>query len=544
MTKLMATHGHAQADANAFQVDAPAGARQLDERESASGLGSRRINPGALLALVLLLLSGQNLLLWRFLNIAAVWTYPVAVSTVATIAYFMVRAAPAVGWRGPSVRSLLLIGATSLVIYLLGGEGRLFYANADWQVRDAVLLDLINHPWPFAYDLEGHLQILRAPIGMFLIPALIGKVAGPVAADFALLIQNSLLLTLLLGLGSTLFASRRARVVGLIVVVIFSGMDIIGQALRSFQNGMPIEDHLERWAAGIQFSSHITQAFWVPQHALAGWFGALLFLLWRDKRISLGQMYALLPLLLLLSPLGAMGTLPFAAFAGIATLVARGVRPSDFLLPLATLALGVPAILYLAAAGDTVGMHVLETPFARFVVFEIVEVLPYLLGAAALGALDPGRRGTFALVAACLLVMPFVQIGEGIDFTMRVSITALAILSVEVARVIAAKPAEPDNRVARGMLIAALLIGSVTGGFELARALMYRPTPRVQCSLASLWDQDQIAELRVTTNATYFAAIDALPPLVRPRPVAMVQAKTGAEKCWIRPWRMERFGNV
>ena len=58
-------------------------------------------------------------------------------------------------------------------------------------------------------------------------------------------------------------------------------IDIVGQIVTH----RPIWLHLEQWA-GLQFSGHLTQAFWVPQHALAGWFFAAFYMLWRDRRLA------------------------------------------------------------------------------------------------------------------------------------------------------------------------------------------------------------------------------------------------------------------
>src|SRR3546814_10189961 len=66
--------------------------------------------------------------------------------------------------------------------------------------------------------------------------------------------------------------------------------------------------------------------------------------------------------------------------------------------------------------------------------FELLEVIPFVAGAALIGSPSTGERATLLLVAACLLLMPFVQLGEGTDFTMRTSIPALAILAVQISR--------------------------------------------------------------------------------------------------------------
>lgn len=496
-----------------------------------------RVDPGWLLAAVFLLLGLQNLLLWRFLEFAPAWLYPVALACFAGVAMFLCRATTA-RWDGPEVRTILLLGAASLLIFLLGGEGRLFYANADWQVRDAVLHDLIVNPWPFAYRQNNSLELLRAPIGMFLVPAVAGKAFGAAAADFALLIQNSLLLTLLLSLGSTLLTTARARVVTLTVIVLFSGMDIIGEMLRSATSGGRITHHLENWS-GTQFSSHITQAFWVPQHALAGWFGALLFLLWRERRISLGQMYVMLPMLMLLSPLGVMGTIPFAAAAGIVTLIERRLRLSDFLLPAIPTLLCIPAILYLGAGAERVGIHLVYPDAADYLLFELLEVLLLIAGATVVHRSNALEMKTLVLVVCCLMIAPLVQIGEGIDFAMRASITALAILSFQVSAAFSGASGAKRSP-ARHWLLGLLAIGSVTGTFELVRALWLQPSPRVQCSLDEA--QYHVVELpRFSSSSTYFAPVEALPDPIRPKAPALVREPSGAP-CWERPWMLPRFG--
>ena len=508
--------------------------------QDATGMMSARLNPGWLLAAALMVLGIQNLLLWRFLNFAPFWSYPLAIGCFSAIALFMVKAASATVWRGPTLQTVLLLACASLTIFLLGGEGRIFYSNADWQVRDAVLHDLIVNPWPFVYLRSGTLELLRAPIGMFVIPAVFGKAFGFAAAEIALLVQNSLLLTLLLGLGSTLFARAQSRVIAFFVVVAFSGMDVIGQLQQSAVTGEAFPDHLERWA-GSQFSSHITQAFWVPQHGMAGWFGALLFLLWRERRISIGQMYALLPMLMLLSPLGVMGTIPFAAAAGVAALWERQLRPCDFVLPALTTLLCVPAIFYLGAGGGSVGFHLLRLQPATYLLFEILEVLVFVLGVALVFRADRREARTLLLVTACLLAAPFGQLGEGMDFTMRVSIPALAILSVQVARALSRAPELGfSRRPARTLLFSALAVGSVTGMFEVVRAVYFQASPRVQCGLASLGHQ--VVELpRTSSNATYIAPVDAVPTLIRPTRALILRPDTDTA-CWDRPWKVARFG--
>lgn len=506
-------------------------------------IGPWRIGPGFMLSVVIGILALQNVLLWRFLNVVPGWLYAIAIPLFGMVAWSMTRTelvrshADLGADQAPCWGRMFFLALVALTIFILGGEGRFFYASPDWQVRDSVLRDLMVYPWPFAYSFDSHVELLRAPLGMYLYPAVAGKVLGATAADLALLIQNSLLLTLILGLGSMLFTTSRARKRALLIVIFFSGMDVIGQWLQWRVNGYPFPDHIEQWGI-TQYSSHITQAFWVPMHALSGWMGAVLFLLWREKRISLGQMYAPVPLLMLMSPLGVMGTLPFAAYAGIVTLWKRELRTNDVLLPAITTLLTLPAILYLGAGSGEVGLHLMALPPVPYVLFELLEVVPFIAGAILIGHPSVGERATLLLVAACLLLMPFVQLGEGTDFTMRASIPALAILAVQVSRAFDRAATDRTFRRPAAIMAVMLAMGSVTGMFEIARALTNKPSPRVHCNMAtSIY---QVAYLRPTSSrATYFAALDAVPAIIRPHPTTILSHEIA--RCWDRPWKISRF---
>ena len=425
---------------------------------------------------------------------------------------------------GPTFATLLGCLGIATLLLMLGGEGRFFYANVDWQVRDAVLRDMAIHPWPFVYA-SG--DMLRAPIGMYLVPALAGKAWGQAGADLALLAQNSLLLGLMLAIGSTLFATRRARLIALAVFLAFSGLDILGQIKAGHAAGLAPTAHLEGWAI-TQYSSTITLAFWVPQHAIAGWLGALGFLLWRVGRLGLGALLMLPPLLALWSPLGAMGALPFIVYAVFHDLWHRRVVIADLALPVLATAIALPALLYLAAAGDSVGARFFPISPDHYLLFETIEVLPYLLIAAA------GWRARFggaalAIAGAALLVMPFIQVGWWIDFTMRASIPALAILALHLADGLAGGwPASARRKAA---LIALLGIGSITGLTEIVRALTYPASPAPQCGFARAWDQSFAAWPKVS----YLAPIGAIPDGIRPDAPTIAPADDPA-RCYDRPW--------
>ncbi len=497
-----------------------------------SGRPAGRCSAGLLAGALVAVLGVDQLLLWRFLDFAGWWIYPVGAALVGLLAWLAGRVAGRLDLSAPAAGGVALCIAVALLLFLLGGQGRLFYANIDWQVRDAILNDMRLHAWPFAYTARGVPELLRAPIGMYLVPALAGKALGLAAADVALLVQNGVMLGILLALASLRFDSARAAAGALAVFLAFSGMDVAGQLLLHPSEALP--SHLEGWAQ-IQYSSHVTQAFWVPQHALSGWIAAALFLLWKDRGLPVGLLLGALPLIALWSPLGAIGALPFAAYAGWRAFAERTLRPVDFAFAAVATILAIPSLLYLGAAADSVGLHVLAVPLGRWFLFELLEVAPYLAAVAVIGARGPRGPATLMIVGVTLLILPFLQIGESIDLMMRGSIPALAILSVLVAD--ALTDAGAGRRGWRVALALVLAIGSVTGLSEIRRAVTYRPSPRPLCGFSRAWDQS----FGSFGKSTYLAPLAALPGAIRPSAPERVES-ADPPICWNRPWAVRRRG--
>jgi hypothetical protein len=479
-----------------------------------------------LFGIMLLYLGADQIWLLRFLGLASSRvTLFYAAALMVLCAGTASRVSGSLPW--PRIALCMLSG---FVVLLLGGEGHVFYANIDWQVRDAVLRDMIRFPWPFAYGGLGSVQILRAPIGMYLVPALLGKALGVEAAHYALLLQNSMLVGGLLSLGSLLFATSRARRIALCVVLAFSGMDTIGMMLVRPELLWPLDAHIEGWAAQLQYSSMITLAFWVPQHAISGWLGGLLFLLWQRRLVPLGAFLAAVPFCALWSPLGVMGTLPFALLAGLQSLVERRIRWTDILAPAGTAMLVMPSLLYMGADFGTVGARIQSVHPIVYVLFELVEVVPVLALAALLGGRQIFGRASFFTVAACLAFFPFILVGENSDFVMRASIPALMILSITAADRIANTPPSAFKT----WLIIVLAIGALTPARELYRAIVFRATPYPACDVAAAWQES----FSIFGMHTYFARVSALPPSMQV-PDSVASPTKGP--CYSRAWKIPRW---
>ncbi|MFS0736471.1 hypothetical protein ABC347_05420 [Sphingomonas sp. 1P06PA] len=443
------------------------------------------------------LLALPHLLLGSFLGFSA----PVLGLSAIAIAVLGVLFARGFSGAIPAHTAIACL-AIATGLCLLGGEGRIFHANLDWQVRDAVLRDLVVYPWPFAYAGADRL-ILRLPSAMYLLPALIGKASGVGTAQVALLACNSVLLGSLFALGAALFEGSRERRIAISLLVAFSGLDALGKLLMA----QPVSDHIEWWSSQ-QYSSMLTLLFWVPQHAIAGWTAALLYLLWRAGRIGLPVLLVPMPLLALWSPLALAGAMPFLAHAGMARLLDRGLRPADLLPALAALAVAIPSLLYLATgSGGAVGGGERPMRWPEHLLFVSIEVVPYLLAIARTRETMRFGGATLAITGATLLLLPLASRSGDINLVMRLSIAPLAILAVQTADLLIRSKTSSNNRLWATVVAIALMIGAVTPALEIARAIRLPVNPIRPCSYLAV----------VPGGApTYVAPLARLPSPIRP----------------------------
>lgn len=497
-------------------------------RQMVSGQG---VSGQALGALLLALLALDNLLLPAYLGLSP---FVVALAVVvfgAAIGWLALR--PFAGAVQVPLRVIGISFVVALGVFVLGGQGRLLFANADWQVRDAVLADMAGHPWPFAYMLNGAAVFLRAPLGMYLLPALAGR-----GHEWALLLSNAVRLALLLSLGWQLFDTNAKRWFALAGFLLFSGWDAVGMLFMGWLGAHQTWDHIETWSLGYQYSSHVTQAFWVPNHALAGWTCALTYELWRRGKAPIGLFAAAVPLTAIWSPLALMGAMPFVAVAGVITLARRAFTRADVALAGLALVLALPCLWFMSIDAGSVHKGV-SWPVGVVIYIAIIafEVLPFVVPPLLSRGSDGTQRLTLWVALLCLMLMPCYQVGSSVDFQMRSSIMPLAIVALAfvgwVARLFDQRSVWSRAALAYGLV--ALAIGAVTPAMELHRTLVMRPTPGPRCSLVGVWMRQTI---RVAPTATYVARVSALPVAMRAMPV--VAGVHEPAQCWDRDWMVRR----
>lgn len=432
---------------------------------------------------------------------------------------------------------LLLGGATSVAAFLtlVSGVGHLVYQTDDWTVRDALLLDLVRYPWPIPYALDSFSGVLRAPIGMYLVPALVGKAFGAGAAEAALFAQNTALMALCFYVFARTAVFGRARWIVLGLFVIFSGLDCLAWAKRLY-DGTPdnlLLPHLDPWPGFFQFSSHVTQVLWVPHHALAGWTFIAAYQAWRTGRLPALLICPLWALTILWSTLPAFGAIPFLLFALASDLRDGKIRIGDFV-SAALAGLGVlPVVIYITR--DTAGLpqgfldFTNMTVVQSYVAMMLVKVAPWLaLAWEARDRKDGRTRWELAIIALVLAILPIYKIGIANDFVMRASIPALALLCLRAAPAFATLGAQPIRQ--RVLAVAIVVLGAVTPAVEIARNITGKAEA---ASVCNVWESLEDGPAAGTPRDYYIASdksMAVIPHLFR-QPSS--QPKTlRVHECW------------
>ncbi len=459
---------------------------------------------------------------------------PVAAAGIGTIALFVTARAKtgSVLAARPDWRALAACLAAALLLCLLGGEGHMFFSPSDWFTRDSVLADLVRNGFPVFYRVDGQDYLLRAPLGMYLIPALVGRMSSLEAAHFALLAQNATLLGLMFYLLSQASEAPRARF--LMLLVLFSPVDIVPRLAADFaawrETGAFVLNPLTNfWNPLFKYWGQIPSLFWATNHALAGWFFGLLFLLRLRREIDDAPLALGFVALLFWSPLSMIGAAPFLALQMARTPVARLLGARN--LAAAAIGLGfAPMAIYLSLDSGSITHEWLigKSGFwAWYLALLIFSIPQAWLVLGAWRDVPRWQRPAVALAIALLMLAPFYRIGaneEYNDMAMRCTIVPLFVLGFAFCRV------APQFIAARGMLafVCALVVtlSAVTGLLEIRRAIADPAYAINDCNL--LTSTAKIYPGFMPTN--YLAVMTAIPDWLLGRNGPRLEAERRV--CW------------
>ena len=416
--------------------------------------------------------------------------------------------------------------ATGFGLCLLGGQGHLLYAAEDWLIRDAVVADLSASALP-AYAWNGATWVLRAPLGMYLLPGALGRLAGLGAAHGLMFVQNACLIGCSLYLIAEAFQQRTLGF--LAIFVLFSGLDFFGQ-LTSYGLQWSVL-YPEMWHPLFGYMSFVNQIFWAPNHGLPGWFFAALLALHLRGGGLTPVLLVFFAAALLWSPLTMMGALPFVAFVVLRE--PRKMLSPEVIRARIVGAAFMPVAAYLLAdaarvlSGWTPGREGFLPVYLLFIGLEI----PQIIFVIAPGFLSR-KPWSGALVLAILLLLgiPFYALGEYNDFAMRASIVPLAMLAACFAlRMPQLGELKDPLRFAAWAVIA---ISAWSPVMEITRNMRLPAFAISQCDLVSSWRE--VASLRSANGDgdQYLARFDRLPGWLLAPPDAVRPRVAEKGSCW------------
>ncbi len=420
--------------------------------------------------------------------------------------------------------------AGGLALCLLGGEYHLFFSTWDWFTRDAVLADLVGNTFPVFYHYQGADFFLRAPLGMYMLPAAIGWGFGLKAAHFALLLQNTFLFSSLLYLAGSLAGGAKLR---FLLLLISSGpVDAIPLLADCylFQPECVIKPHFMFWNPLARYWAQLPQLFWAPNHALSAWLTAVLILLSIRREIDIALLALSSIALLFWSPLPMIGAAPLLLMRGIASLSPELSRDRTALATAAGMML-LPLLVYLsidAAALSRGWLFEKEGFFLWYpmaLVFGIPQVWLLVWGR---DDIPPWLKPTFFAASAVLVLFPLYRIGVTVkdnDMAMRAMMTPMFLLGFIFAEA-APKLVESTHR-PRAILAGSIVgISAVTGMMEIGRSVVDPSYEINDCNLLTATDK----VLPGFPASNYLAHVEKAPAWLVPASGRRLEIER--RKCW------------
>ena len=415
------------------------------------------------------------------------------------------------------------------VLVVLGGEGHIFYSVDDWLTRDAVLADIVRHGARVFYKIGDEAFYLRAPLGMYMIPGVVGELFGLQSAHLALLTQNALLLAAIFYLAGSLSSGR----VLVYLLILYGGFDLLPWGAGVIRDRLQTGDWafpvgIGWWAIFFQYTDHFTAICFVPNHAIPGWFIAVLAILVARRALDIATLGAVFAALLLWSPLAPLAAIPLLIYFAWRDIkfftearVWLGVAAGACFLPVAFYLVGGAEAIHHGALLNVSGF------WPTYFTFLLVE-LPHVLFLAALWPRVRAELKPVLLIAVAMLaLLPLYSFGPGNDLAMRGATAPLFLVAFAFASVFLGL--EPSQKVARALGVFIIVIGAAKAIVSFNIAIFANRFSASACNLVTASQQLNPASL--PTN--YINPASRAPGwLVRaPGPDAIYET-IGGDWCW------------
>ncbi len=348
----------------------------------------------------------------------------------------------------PSFFAFIVIG-TILVLYW-GGVSEFGCCSSDHRVRYAILNDLVHYKWPIVYDFSTQqnpavIEILGEGKAAFayyfvfwMIPAVVGKLFGVMAARITLFIWSAIGL-ILVAIGVSLLYKRTSKVM-FMALIFFAGFDVIPYVYNRIND---IPTTWEGWNLHLYIHGNFFQIMNVFNQSIPGWLITILLMM-SVNSFSIGMLGGLM---FCYSPWATIGILPLCICKMIINIrgqkaegskskrLVRGiVSPGNLIIPIVCFICF--ASLYTANSNAT-GSNGFIWNFYSSKLTLIKEylslfVFDYGIWLLLILRFAPQHRKDPMLWTAVgtLLILPIYKISIANDFLMRGSLSPMFIISV------------------------------------------------------------------------------------------------------------------
>ncbi len=359
-----------------------------------------------------------------------------------------------------------------LFVCIVCGIGGFFPQAGDWYKHNAVLNDLINLSWPVYYDEYGKCM-LTYYLGQYLVPALIGKMAGGfLVGSFALFIicVFGLYVIYLLLIRATGADTALKQIVLLFIMLFFCGaLNLTQNFLFQMYNGSFYSYGSYHWvlmnSINLQYRSNAVMIRWILPQIVVPWMTVLLFLEQRKKTEY--YVFMILPSLL-------FGSFSFAALVMIALCEAiymlymkecgfKHIFTLSNILPAITLG----PILFFYFLGNIQVDKPISSSF-RFQIYTAEELPLYFVFSLCMFGVYFGctyikykNDPQWYINLAILLILPWLKMGLCNDVVMSGSIPSLFICMIMVCNILFDRRESTNYGICKGILIMFLLIGAI-----------------------------------------------------------------------------------
>ena len=346
------------------------------------------------------------------------------------------------------IKFLIISAVFALIVTVLSGVGEFVWSTYDHAFRRATMNDLVSYSWPIVYDpsTQTNPEVIEQmtsfePQGFvyyltfWMIPAVVGKIAGITAANIALVIWTAIGITLIL-MGTAFYIKKTSYAIHFVYLV-FAGIDAIPFVLN--QCFFHIQGHgfwLDGCMPFMAYVSNFVQLQDVFNQAVPSFLILLLLLIGKNNR-STGTVASLI---FAYSPWATLGMLvpAFIQLLRKENLSSDKKQNLKNVLGIGNIAMPIVMLLvygsfYLSKKEvtsikgftftfyDSLWLYILA-----YIVLIVIEVLP----SAGLVFSQQKKNPLFWGAVITLLLLPLYRVTKANDFIMRCSMPALACLSL------------------------------------------------------------------------------------------------------------------